>query len=91
MAWWELFTRKTRQSLDGVEYRVTANLYSIDGKRGIEIHELRNGQAYYVEQEWVRDTIFRNREPITIIGPFASVHEAETAAVATSWFNDGET
>jgi len=87
MTWWNrLFQRQTKSPLAGVEYRVASNLYSRDGKRGIEVHELRNGQAYYVEQEWVEGTRFKYRTPRQTIGPFSSPGDAESAAVKTPWF-----
>ena len=87
MAWWNhLFKRKTKSPIAGVEYRVAFNLYSEDGKRGVEVHELRNGQAYFVEQEWVEGTTVRNRRPVEMKGPFVSPEDAERAAVATPWF-----
>jgi len=87
MAWWNrVFKRKAKSPLAGVEYRVAFNLYSEDGKRGVEVYEFRNGQAYFVEQEWVEGTTFRNRRPVEMKGPFVSPEDAERAAVATPWF-----
>ena len=35
-----------------VAYAVPFTLYSLDGKRGAEIRLFRNGDVYFVEQEW---------------------------------------
>ena len=46
MKWWtRLPTRKTKSPLHGLEYRVAFNLYSEDGKRGVEVREFRNGET----------------------------------------------
>ena len=78
--------RKARSTLHGLEYRVAFNLYSKDGKRGVEVREFSNGQTYLVEQEWVEGTTFRDRHSGEMVGPFASPEDAEKFIVGTPWF-----
>jgi hypothetical protein len=87
MAWWRKFLRpKHQQNLTGVEYRVAFRLYSDDGKREVEVRELRNGQAYLIEREWVAGTTFKDRHQGASVGPFASPQAAEEFIIKTSWF-----
>lgn len=89
MAWWHrLFPRRAERFRSGVEYWVPFNLYSKDGKRGVEVRVRRNGLAYFVEQEWVEGTTFRNRGEE--MGPFETPEAAEAAAIARPWFSGGE-
>lgn len=75
-----------RSSLQGLEYRSAFTLYSVDGKRAAEVLELRNGETYIDEQEWLEGTTFKNRHSGSLVGPFASPEDAEKFIVATSWF-----
>jgi hypothetical protein len=87
MNWWDrLLGRKDKESLAGSEYRVAFNLYSQDGKREVEVRELRSGQTYLAEREWVEGTTFKDRHSGRMVGPFASVEEAERFIVQTPWF-----
>lgn len=75
-----------KSSLQGEEYRSAFTLYSVDGKRAVEVLEFRNGETYLDEQEWFEGTAFRNRHAGRLVGPFASPEDAEKFIVATSWF-----
>jgi len=70
----------------GSEYRVAFNLYSDDGKRGVEVREFRNGKAYLIERDLVEGTTFKDRHDGRMVGPFATTADAETFIVATPWF-----
>ncbi len=84
MTWWKrIFALKRRPSSS---YQVAFYLYSKDAKRGAEVREHNNGQIYYVEQEWVEGTTFRNRGTGQEIGPYRTTKEAESSAVASAWF-----
>lgn len=91
MAWWKRLLRgKARPDLDGQEYRVVNNLYSSDGKRGVEVRKFRRGETYLLEQEWVEGTVFRDLHDGRLVGPFASPEAAEKFIVATAWFTGRE-
>jgi hypothetical protein len=91
MAWWHrLFPQRTKQFTVGSEYAVPFRLYSKDGKRSVEVRVRRDGLAYFVEQEWVEGTTFKNRGRGQEIGPYETPELAETAAVASSWFSGRE-
>jgi len=91
MAWWKrLFMRKVQANLYGREYRVVSNLYSPDGKRGVEVREFRHGETYLLEQEWVEGTTFGDRHDGRLVGPFASPEAAEKFIIATAWFTGRE-
>ena len=62
------------------------NLYSVDGKREVEVREFSNGEIYLVEREWAEVTTFRDRHEGRMVGPFASTEMAENFIVATAWF-----
>jgi hypothetical protein len=51
MAWWKIFKRKTRSGLYGLEYKVAFKLYSVDGKREVEVREFSNGKTYLAERD----------------------------------------
>ena len=78
---------ENKSPLYGLEYRVAFNLYSRDGKRGVEVREFSNGETYILEQEWVEGTTFRDRHSGRMVGPFASPEAAESFIIATPWFN----
>lgn len=87
MAWWHrLFPQKTRPL--AAEYTVPFRLYSKDGKRSVEVRLRRNGLAYFVEQEWVEGTTFKNRGLGEEIGPYETPELAEAAAIVRPWFQD---
>lgn len=87
MAWWhKLVNRKRKSSITGYEYRIAFNLYSKDGKREVEVQELRDGRAYLIEREWTKESAFSDRHQGRPVGPFASLQEAENFIVATPWF-----
>jgi hypothetical protein len=91
MAWWHrLFPLRARRFPGGGEYIVPFRLYSKDGKRGIEVRVRRNGLAYFVDQERVEGTIFKNRGQGQETGPYETPEAAEAAAVARPWFSGGE-
>jgi hypothetical protein len=91
MAWWnQIFKRKTRPSLYGLEYEVAFKLYSKDGKREVEVREFSNGETYMVEREWVEGTTFNDRHEGRMVGRFASPEDAEKFIVATAWFGGRE-
>lgn len=69
------------------EYRVAFHLYTADGRRGIEVRERRDGQAYFIEREWVEGTTWKDREGQNEVGPYKSPKEAEAAAIVTAWFS----
>ncbi len=71
-------------------YSIAFCLYTFDGKRGAEVRERMDGQAYFVELEWVEGTIFKAREPKEEIGPYKTLEEAEIAAVNRPWFLNRE-
>jgi hypothetical protein len=73
-------------SLEGFEYRVVFNLFSVDGKREVEVREFSNGKTYLVEREWVEGTTFKDRHSGAMVGPFASPAAAESFIVGTRWF-----
>jgi len=68
------------------KYRVAFHLYTADGSRGIEVRERRNGQAYFIELEWVAGTTWKDREGCAEVGPYESTEAAEAAAIRTAWF-----
>jgi hypothetical protein len=87
MAWWSrLLRRKANSPLHGLEFRVAFNLYSEDGKRGVEVREFSNGQTYLIERDWIEGTAFKDRHQGRLVGPFASPEDAESFIVATPWF-----
>ena len=91
MTWWKrLFTRAANKPLDASTYRVAATLYSLDGKRSVEIREFDSGEAYLLESEWVEDELFRARHGGRLVGPLPSLEHAEQFIVSTSWFNGTE-
>ena len=91
MAWWHrLFSPKAGAPSESSDYKVPFRLYSADGKRGVEVRERRNGRAYFVEQEWVEGTTFKNRGRGEEIGPYETPEAAEAAAVARPWFSGRE-
>ena len=83
MAWWHrLFPGKAERFPTGAEYWVPFKLYSKDGKRGVEVRVRRDGLAYFVEQEWVGGTTFKDRGRGEEIGPYETPEAAEAAAIA---------
>jgi hypothetical protein len=76
--------------LKGAGFRIAFNLYSVDGKREVEVREFRDGRAYLVEREWVEGTTFRDRHSGRMVGPFVSTDAAEKFIVATAWFCGGD-
>jgi hypothetical protein len=76
----------SKSPLQGQEYRSAFKLYSVDGKRAVDVLEFDNGETYLDEQEWVEGTTFKNRHSGRLVGPFASPEDAEKFIVATSWF-----
>lgn len=88
MAWSRrLFGRETASSLDGMDYRVNAKLYSQDGRREVEVREFRNGASYILERQMGENGTFEDRHSGRLVGPFASPDEAERFIVTTEWFN----
>ena len=86
MAWWsQIFKRKIRSRLYGLEYGIAFKLYGVDGKREVEVREFSNGETYLVERDSVEGT-FRDRHEGRIVGPFTSPEHAEKFIVATAWF-----
>lgn len=79
-----------KSSLQGQEYRSAFTLYSVDGKRAVEVLEFRSGEIYLDEQEWIEGTTFKNRHFGGLVGPFASPEDAEKFIVATSWFRGSQ-
>lgn len=75
-----------KSTLQGQEYRSAFKLYSEDGKRAADVLEFRSGESYIDEQEWVEGDTFKNRHSDRLVGPFASLADAERFVVATSWF-----
>jgi hypothetical protein len=71
----------------GPESRVAFCLYSVDGKRGVEVRERSDGRAFFVEQVWVEGTTFKDRSPGEEIGPYETLEAAEAAAVSRPWFS----
>ncbi len=67
-------------------YTIAFCLYTFDAKRGAEVRVRSDGQAYFVELEWVEGTTFKVREPKEEIGPYKTVEEAEIVAVNRPWF-----
>jgi hypothetical protein len=91
MAWWRQLIPRTRWWWPReVAYEVRFRLYSEDGTRGAEVRGRRNGFAYFVEQEWVEGTTFKDRGQGQEFGPYDTPEAAEAAAVSRPWFN-GET
>ena len=91
MAWWnKVFKREAQSPIGGQRYRVVCSVYSRDGKRAAEVRQFRHGKTYLVEKEWVEATIFKDRHPGRMVGPFASPKAAETFVVATAWFCGGD-
>ncbi|MFM0286494.1 hypothetical protein [Paraburkholderia megapolitana] len=76
--------------IQGQEYRSAFKIYSEDGKRAVDVLEFRNGETYLDEQEWVDGTTFRNRHSGSLVGPFASLADAENFIVATPWFRGSD-
>jgi hypothetical protein len=88
MAWWRRIFPRTRWWWPReVAYEVPFRLYTVDGKRGVEVRLRRNGFVYFVEQEWVEGTTFRDRPESQEHGPYETLEAAEAAAVSRSWFN----
>ena len=87
MAWWQIFRTKAKAA---PLHRVAFNLYSRDGKRGVEVRERRDGSWYFVDQEWVQGTTFKYRGVAEENGPFETSDAAEAAAVVRHWFNHGD-
>lgn len=79
-----------KSSLQGLEYRSVFSLYSVDGKRTAEVLEFRNGETYLDEQEWLEGATFKNRHAGSLVGPFASLEDAEKFIVASSWFRGSQ-
>jgi hypothetical protein len=71
------------------EYKIAFILYSDDGERAAEVLEFHNGEIYLDEKERIEGAAFRNRHSGRVVGPFASVEDAEKFIVATTWFNGG--
>ena len=91
MAWWRRFLPlRAGRVLADTDYFVPFRLYSKDGKRSVEMRVHRDGLAYFVDQEWVEGTTFKNRGRGEEIGPYETPEAAERAAVARSWFSRGE-
>ena len=87
MAWRSrLFKQKPKAQLHGLEYKVSFNLYSKDGKREVEVRQFSNGETYLVERERVEGSTFGDRHGGRMVGPFTSPEAAEKFIVATSWF-----
>jgi hypothetical protein len=62
MAWWHrLFSPKAGAPSENSEYKVAFCLYSVDGKRGVEVRSRSDGRACFVEREWVEGTTFEDR------------------------------
>jgi hypothetical protein len=89
MAWWHrLFSRNGGTPPDEHDYYTIAfHLYSVDGKRGIEVRQRRDGQVYFIEQAWVHGTTFEDRSPGKEEGPYETLEAAEAAAVSSPWFS----
>lgn len=85
MAWWPQAFRWTKLS-NGLEYKVALQLYSPDGKRCSEIRMHRDGTVFFVDQECIDGTTFRNRGQGEEIGPFPSPKAAKAAAQSRPWF-----
>lgn len=77
--------RTCNKPIAGVEYHVTATLYSSDGKRSVEIREFSHGDTYLLESEWDKET-FRERHDGSLVGPFVSPKRAEKFIISTNWF-----
>jgi hypothetical protein len=73
-------------------YQVTPAfcLYSVDGKRSVEVRERSDGRAYFVERAWVEGTTFRDLNPGEEIGPYETPEAAELTAISRPWFSDGK-
>ena len=85
MAWWpRVFQRTTLPN--GLEYRVTLQIYSQDGKRCSEVRMHRDGTAFFVDRECIDGTTFRDRGQGEEIGPFPSPKAAKAAAESRPWF-----
>jgi hypothetical protein len=82
--------RRATQFPARIAYVVPFRLYSEDGSRGVEVRVRRDGQSYFVEQERVEGTTYKNRGRGEEIGPFATPEAAEAAAVARPWFSGEE-
>lgn len=67
-------------------YRSIATLYSVDGKRAVEMLEFSESGTYLDEREQVAAEVFENRHGGNLVGPFASPEQAEEFIVATAWF-----
>jgi hypothetical protein len=88
MGWLDKFSkRKAKPSLLGQQYRSAFKLYSVDGKRAVDVLEFHHGEIYLDEQEWVEGTTFKNRHSGRLVGPFASPADGESFIVGTSWFS----
>jgi len=84
--WRRIFSRKTGAQTKERDYQVAFKLYSVDGKRCAEVRVRRDGQAYFVEREWVEGTTFTDRRHGEEIGPFETPETAEFAAITRPWF-----
>ena len=72
--------------LYGQNYRVAFTLYDKECNRAVDVLEFENGEIYLDEKERVGETAFENRHSGRLVGPLASLEEAESFAVATAWF-----
>ena len=87
MNWWrQIFKRMVGARLRGLTYEVAFTLYSVDGKREVEVRAFDNGETYLVERELVEGTTFNDRHSDKMVGPFASPEAAEKFIVSTAWF-----
>ena len=88
MKWWKrLLKAKDEAQLDGQECRVAVRLYSLDGRREVDVCEFRAGQTYLIERELGDSGVFVDRHSGKLVGPFESPEAAEQFIVATDWFN----
>ena len=91
MAWWHrFFAAKAGDPPLDTDYQVAFRLYNRDATRGAEVRVLRDGRAYFIEQEHVEGTIFKYREGCEAMGPYDTPEEAELAAIRRPWFNGTE-
>lgn len=87
MSWWSrILRRTTRSPLKGLEYRVAFTLHSKDGMRAVEVREFSNGETYLVEKEQTQGSDYADRHSGKLVGPFASIEEAEKFVITTPWF-----